>query len=216
MFVELNMQICAYCDVEDIKLTKEHWWPASLHKRIDEANRSYLGEGNLFYLSRINKIILGQPQIKDVCANCNNKTLSELDGYVCNLWDRYFNEIVEAGDNVLFHYDYNMLSRWLLKMCYNSSRIHNSDVMHLRECRQYILGQAPHPDNVIIHLQLVKPSNFTADEREAILDAGLSVKRYEPRLNRVGHFAYPTRAGLGRLIRTYTYNRIYSFYTFSR
>lgn len=73
------MQICAYCDAENVKLTKEHLWPASLHRRIDESNRAYLGQANLFYLARINKIILGEPQIKDVCAKCNSEVLSKVD-----------------------------------------------------------------------------------------------------------------------------------------
>lgn len=195
------MQTCAYCEVDKSKLTKEHLWPACLHKRIDTANRSYIGARNLFYLAKINRIILGEPQIKDVCANCNNRTLSVLDAYICKLWDNYFNRIVEAGYDVTFQYDYNLLSRWLLKMCFNSSRIHKSDLIHLRNCRHYILGAGRHPENVKIHLQLVKPSNFTADEREAMQVAGLPISRYEPRLNRVGHATYGTRAGVGRVIR---------------
>lgn len=196
------MQNCTYCDAENVRLTKEHLWPASLHKRIDEANRAYLGHPNLFYLAKIDKTIVGEPQIKDVCAECNNGVLSELDGYICRLWDTYFSGIVEARDKVHFEYDYDRLSRWLLKMCYNSSRIHNSDAAHLRECRGYILGRAAHPENVVIHLQLAKPSDFTEDEREAVKEIGLKARRYEPRLNRVGHLAYITRAGVGRLIRT--------------
>lgn len=197
----IDMQACAYCDVQNTKLTKEHLWPACLHKRIDKANRSYIGARNLFYLAKNNRVFLGEPQIKDVCANCNNKTLSVLDAYICKLWDTYFNKIVEASDDVTFLYDYNLLSRWLLKMCFNSSRIHDSDRIHLTNCRHYILGTSPHPENVTIHLQLVKPGSFTADEREAIRAAGFPAKRYEPRLNRVGHLTYPTRAGVGRVIR---------------
>lgn len=195
------MRACAYCNAVGIKRTKEHLWPTSLHRRIDEANRVYFGKENLFYLDKICNSLSGEPQIKDVCANCNNAVLSKLDTYICHLWDTYFGRIVETGEHVLFSYDYSSLSRWLLKLCYNSARIHNSDVEHLRKCRDYILGQGTHPDNVLIHLQLANPSDYSIDGLAVAKEIGLNATRHEPRLNRVGHFGYMTRSDVGRLVR---------------
>lgn len=127
--------------------------------------------------------------------------LSELDAYICELWDKYLSIIVEAEEEVLFSSDFNLLSRWLLKMSFNSARIHNSDVEHLRLCRQYILGQDTIPENIVIHLQLAKPSDYTQAELKVVNEIGLKTMRHEPRLNRIGHFGYLTRSGLGRLVR---------------
>ena len=155
----------------------------------------------MFYLDKINKTIPAEPQVRDVCIECNSGVLSQLDSYICQLWDEYFSNIVEQGAEVFFQYNYDLLSRWLIKMCFNSARIHNSDVKHLEKCREYVLGISPHPDNVAIHLQLAKPSNYTPSELQVAKELGLSLTRHEPRLNRVGHFGYKTRTGYGRLVR---------------
>jgi hypothetical protein len=195
------MQACAYCNKTNVKITKEHLFPASLHRRIDEANREFFKQANLFYLSIADKFVVAEPQVKDVCAECNNGVLSKLDAYICELWDKYFHVIVEHGAEIQFEYNYDLLSRWLLKMCYNSSRIHNSDVKHLEKCRDYILGKASHPDHVTIHLQLVYPVEFTQSDFQTAREFGLELSRHEPRLNRVGHLGYMTRTGIGRMVR---------------
>jgi len=195
------MQTCAYCNKTGTKLTKEHLWPASLHRRIDKANHNIFKQGNIFYLSKADKIIVAEPQVKDVCAVCNNGVLSELDAYICQLWDKYFYKIVERGEEVRFEYNYNLLSRWLLKMSYNSARIHNSDVEHLAKCKGYILGKAPQPDHVMTHLQLAYPVDFTSSDLRTVRKLGLELTRREPRLNRVGHLGYLTRTGVRRIIR---------------
>ncbi len=137
------MQTCAYCEKTGIKLTKEHLWPASLHRRIDEANRDFFKQANIFYLSKADKFV----------------------------------------------------------MCYNSARIHNSDIKRLAKCKGYILGKAPHPDHAVIHLQLVYPTDFSPSELQIAKELGLKLTRHEPRLNLVGHFGYMTRTGIGRIIR---------------
>jgi len=195
------MQTCAYCDKTGTKLTKEHLWPASLHRRIDKANQYIFKEPNIFYLSKADKIIVAEPQVKDVCAECNNGVLSELDAYICQLWDKYFYKIVERGEEVRFEYNYNLLSRWLLKMSYNSARIHNSDVEHLAKCKGYILGQAPQPDHVMIHLQLAYPVAFTSCDLRTVRELGLELTQHEPRRNRIGQLSYVTRTGIHRVIR---------------
>jgi hypothetical protein len=102
-------RLCAYCGSEGT-LTREHLWPASLHRRLVEANSQ---SGNLFWLRRINKEIEGEPTLKDVCVACNNGVLSHLDAYICQLFDRYFARIVQRHERVQFRYDYHLLKRSL-------------------------------------------------------------------------------------------------------
>jgi hypothetical protein len=195
------MPVCAYCGKIAAKLTKEHLWPAALHRRINEANQIEFGQPNTFYLDRIKKNLDAEPQVRDVCAICNNRVLSALDGYICELWDRYFKQIVEEDEEIDFCYEYSGLSRWLLKMCYNSARIHNSDIKHLQACCGYILTGNPHRDAVAIHLQLTTPSKLSAEELGFAKELGLKATRWAPRMNRVGHLGYMTRRGIGRLTR---------------
>ena len=192
------MKVCSYCGQTGIKMTKEHLWPTSLHRRLEEQSK----EKHQFYLSKINKYIDSEPQIKDVCASCNNGVLSELDAYICNLWDSYFHRIIERGEYVEFDCDYNLLLRWLLKLCYNSARVHESDSSHLVKCTEYIMGNGICPDNVSMHLQLSHPSYFNKEQRANIMaQQEVTPDRYEPRINRVGHFGYVTRNRMGRLTR---------------
>lgn len=194
------MPVCAFCDRDVPRLTKEHLWPAALHTRISEAN-ALPGDRYQFYLKKIDKTIAGEPQIKDVCATCNNGPLSMLDGYVCQLWDECFHRIVPAGAQIAFRYDYHLLVRWLLKICFNAARMHDSDVRHLRACREYILKGDRHPDHVVAHVQLTVPSPMSADALAFAREHGIMEEEFEPRLNRVGHLGYRTRFGYGRIVR---------------
>ena len=130
---------CAYCDA-DGPLTKEHLWPAALHRRLKEANGHI---EDVFYLTRLERTIPSEPQIKDVCVTCNNGALSVLDDYICHLFVKYFVRVLELGDKVVFKYDYHQLTRWLLKMSFNSARISDSaDVFAFTPLKQYILGDS--------------------------------------------------------------------------
>jgi len=63
-----------------------------------------------------------QHVIKDVCSKCNNEPLSELDSYAKSLHQRYFNKDYQSIKNGIFEYDFEKLSKWLLKVSYNSAR----------------------------------------------------------------------------------------------
>jgi hypothetical protein len=105
-------------------MTREHLWPASLHRRLIEANGQVTK--NVFWLARLQREIPNEPQIKDVCAECNNVILSKLDAYICSLFDSTLAHVPRRNDRVCLAYDYHLLKRWLLKMSFNSARIHNS------------------------------------------------------------------------------------------
>ncbi len=78
------------------------------------------------WLRGLNKELKSEPTIKDVCDTCNNVTLGRLDDYVCNLFDTQFIDIPQRGNSVTFRYEYHSLKRWLLKISFNSARLHES------------------------------------------------------------------------------------------
>ena len=151
---------CAYCGTEDI-LTREHLWPKCLIKRTRHQSEVFLKVAC--------KIIRGEPTIKDVCIQCNNKYLSELDNYICCLFDNYFTNVVRPVDVVNFSFNHNYLSRWLLKTLYNSKRANiPEDAKIFHQYKRYMMhGQIP-PKNLFIFLQLIIPYKIKEKERHLL------------------------------------------------
>ncbi|ROQ48187.1 hypothetical protein [Pseudomonas putida] len=143
------MSSCSYCASVG-KLTKEHIWPKSLITRNPDF---------LTYNKATNSLYKGEAVIKDVCANCNNSTLSKLDSYLTNLYDSHFANIVSAGSGVELPYDYNMLLRALLKISFNSARAHGSDkeIRTHQKLVKFIL-KGTHRGEVMLRLQIVTSS----------------------------------------------------------
>src|SRR5277367_1688101 len=113
---------CAYCG-SDRSLTREHLWPDGLHRRLAEmAVEDNVG----FWVAKIGKEIQSEPTVRDVCAACNNGDLSKLVTYICKLFDTHFIHLLERYEKVMFEFDYHLLKRWLLKICFNSARINAS------------------------------------------------------------------------------------------
>jgi hypothetical protein len=155
-------QFRAYCK-RPASLTKEHLWPAGLHKRLLTLNQEAKG---LFWLARLQREIPSEPQIRDVCEQCNNVTLSELDNYICRLFDTAFSRIAQRNELIEFSYDYHPLKRWLLKMCFNSARIHNSvDRDALEVLVPYILdGRDSIGNSAQLFIQLTYPQAISEQE----------------------------------------------------
>lgn len=199
-------QSCAYCG-DSGRITKEHLWPASLHRRLQAANGN---PGNLFWLRRTNAEFAGEPTVKDVCDRCNNGALSRLDAYICEMFDRYFARILERGETVNFGYDHHRLKRWLLKMCYNSARIHAArDLFVFSPLLPYIRGlDDALGRSVQLYVQLTYPSLIPPERRgePELQDAPL---RWEPADHRVGHFLF--EAGSDRKLMRAVHLRSYSF-----
>lgn len=134
-------------------MTNEHLFSTCLLERtseiIDSAKTARMPE----------KLIGPDLKIKDVCKECNNEKLSELDTYICELYDRHFEHIVEPGEIIDFSYDYDLLSRWLLKTAYNASRAQKpgeaTDV--LQEYTSFMLGEARRPQNLVIYVLMILP-----------------------------------------------------------
>ena len=196
------MAACAYCGKLARNLTREHLLSASLHRNLRQQQSQVFGSDQIYYIARCERVIDAEPTVRDVCSDCNNGPLSILDSYICELWDLHFRRIVEPDELVLFSYDYDLLTRWLLKVSYNSARVHASDTVHLDTCRSYILEGGAVPDHVRVHLQLISPSPLIGSEIQIAAKIGYPLDRLEPSQIRIGHLGYPTPNGYGRLIRT--------------
>jgi len=141
---------CAFC-AKERTLTKEHIWPAGFLRRTNYGTR---------YSARSKRTFGGDLTIKDVCADCNNGPLSRLDGYACELYDRYFHAMPRRGGVVTFEYDFGQLTQWLLKTAFNSARSNSDkDADLLRLYAPIILTEHPClPAFVGFFITLVGPS----------------------------------------------------------
>jgi len=127
------MKTCSYCN-STAPLTKEHIWPSNLIKKYEEKLASYN--------KKIDKLVYSDPVIKDVCANCNNVLLSPLDAYLSNLYDLWLYKSLNPGESTRIEFDFELLSRALLKISYNSARaIANDEIKKAHEkFKNYILN----------------------------------------------------------------------------
>jgi hypothetical protein len=200
--------ICSYCQ-QQATFTKEHLWPAALHKRLFVANQQ---TSNTFWLARLQREIPAEPQIRDVCAHCNNVVLSELDSYICALFDKTFVRILKRHEKVQFDYNYHLLKRWLLKMSYNSARIHNSvDRKALETLRPYILGTGDHLGrSAQLFVQLTYPEEVNKRELDSACESNETLV-FQPSMNRVGHMLFRAH-GIGQKLLRTVHLRSYSFF----
>jgi hypothetical protein len=204
----VSARTCAYCGSSG-ELTREHLWPASLHTRLMAANNA---PQNLFWLRRIGAEIEGEPKLRDVCRSCNNGPLSQLDSYICTLFDRFFARIVKRYETIQFQYDYHSLARWLLKMSFNSARIHSSiDLIAYPPLLDYICGRSVSGSrSVQVFLQLSYPGLIPLERMAAPELQGAPVS-WEPQDNRVGLMHFEVR-GVGRKVLRAIHLRSYSFF----
>ena len=142
------MKRCAYCG-QVASLTAEHIWPSCLVRKFDDSPITYTQRKNSFYV--------GDPVIKDVCANCNNVKLSPLDSYMCALYEEHFSRILAPGENASIRFQYDKLLRGLLKISYNSARAHSGDTTAAKALEgfsAYLLG-GEHKPAISLRLQVV-------------------------------------------------------------
>ncbi|WP_323018432.1 hypothetical protein [Castellaniella sp.] len=144
------MSYCVYCE-QLTKPTREHVFPSFLNKRADRQG--------LYYSAAAEKYVEGAPVVRDVCDACNNETLSRLDDYASDLFDRYFVHVIVKP--VLFQCDPNRLSRWLLKVMFNGQRAFGGVEKSFLPYRPYILGKDPYPPRkVFLFGGVMVPSKF--------------------------------------------------------
>jgi hypothetical protein len=165
---------CAYCGSEANRLTREHIWPKCIIERCRYGAR---------YSERAQKVFAGDLIVSDVCEKCNNGVLSELDANGCRYYDRYFHSFAEADTLVEFEYDYCSLTRWLLKLSYNSARAtarpNKRDADILAQFAPVILGADDRPPDVAVWLDLVSPAYYSS------VQGGGGVDRFPPASTRL-------------------------------
>jgi hypothetical protein len=150
--------------------TREHIIPSWY---IESAGRNTL---ETFNARNPVKQTRGEPQIKDVCERCNNVILGALDQFGKAMYDAFCCKPVFCGDSLEFATELPLLQRWLLKLCYNSGRSHNSDVTILREYRQFMLGQSPCPGDIRVYANVVAPTDFSTQPPSAARRDGDGVR----------------------------------------
>jgi hypothetical protein len=158
------MKTCAYCGGSGT-MRKEHLMPACLLKRTADYELQ-------FHKPAPKRFVDGEITIRDVCRTCNNELLSPLDVYLCKLYDAYFVRIVREKESIHFTYDYDLLTRWLLKTSYNYARANKApDTPQLAAFRDYMLHGQPAPQYVGVLAQLIIPSYEAVPENNEVAGA---------------------------------------------
>ena len=190
---------CAYCRTLKSKLTREHIWPSCIVDRVPTYEARYS--------ERADKVFGGDLTIADVCADCNNGPLADLDAYICRLYDRWFVQFPERGQWLDFDYDWSQLGRWLLKISYNSARACGSDDGVLARFADTILGRDSRPPDLAIWLDLAEPT-YLVDARES----GVVVaKRIPPAMTRVCRIQIPDAEIQNYTVRLVAINAFYFY-----
>lgn len=96
--------------------------------------------------------------MNDVCSLCNRDRLGPLDAYFCHLYDIYFKEVRDFGTSLNFSYEYERLTRVLLKIAYNSARSAGSPLEPFESVKRYIIGLDQRPGQVAVFVEVVSPS----------------------------------------------------------
>jgi hypothetical protein len=181
------MGICAYCG-NDRPLTKEHLYPRWLY--------DVTPDHDIQILAKHSKVVSAQLQIKDVCGECNGGVLSALDSYAKSLYVESFSKFVRQGETRQLAYDYDLLARWLLKMCYNVARASaTSDVEILQSTVPYILRGGTKPPGLQIIVRLIIPTQLTPEQFAKADQASLWEGMIPPNYDRVSRVDSPTMEG---------------------
>lgn len=191
------MPTCAYCKF-DTPPTREHIIPAFIYA----LGRS--GNGFTGWNLSAEKMLKSEQVIKDVCAACNNGPLSDLDAYAKNfLGNAGLLEDNFPDTELVLHYDYQRLLRWLLKVSFNSARAHGSHGPLFDRFCTFIREGEPSPERhqVSLVVQLLGPKLVGAAER-AKMDPSIRVEpdgKWNPFSFRNGWAPQLDEAGLYRL-----------------
>lgn len=152
------MRICAYCG-SDKESTKEHIIPAFLYRHLKNHG------GHEGWNERAGKILRNEAQIKDTCANCNNRLLGNLDAHASKMLQ---NSGVFTpnflSDFATLEYDYSLLERWLLKVSFNSARACNNAPNIFQKHVPYMLGKQKRSQDIFVFAGIHKPVKLTEQQ----------------------------------------------------
>lgn len=169
------MKQCAYCGkqlVKNIK-TKEHVIPHGLIELFPEQNITFTDE-------RAYKDNQGQ-SISDVCKDCNGGYLSRLDQYGISLIKKYFMKKYRVDEKLKLEFDFNKLSRWLLKIAFNHERVAKHSTTWFRKNIKYIKGEEEKCSKISIYAGLHVDMNPMTEENGLYLplSIGDNLKFYD-------------------------------------
>jgi len=132
--------VCSYCEGSN-RITGEHLIPQGLLDLFAEC------EYNVHMMNADNeedklKVFKGdRVVINDVCDRCNNNDLSTLDSYGISLINEHFLRDYTKDDEVSVELDYDLFSRWILKLVYNNTRAFKQEYSDwFRNKKKYILS----------------------------------------------------------------------------
>ena len=202
------MSKCIYCERNNL-LTNEHVLPRWLYQYTQNQNIQLLQASP-------DKFLKVQQTIKDVCQQCNNGVLSELDTYAKGRYENFFSNYVFKDQTVTFEYEYDLLARWLLKVSFNSARANGGDHESFLEYREYILTGENRPTRMTIFLQLITPYIFSEKDKRKVKDESLKALGYlPPNFTRISRLDETVSIGINKdnynLIRMVMLNS-YNFY----
>lgn len=140
---------CAYCDGPG-PFTRDHVWPEGFLSRT--------GRTAAHFSHQSGRAHGADYVVADVCSRCNNGVLSELDTYFCALYDEFFAEVRGFDSTVTFRFQFDQLSRAILKIAFNSARAGGSDHEYLKQIRAYIVTGHSRPTQLAVFLEIVSPS----------------------------------------------------------
>lgn len=144
------MKKCAYCDKTNNRITSEHVVNKAF---LNKFYRSVIG-----YAKAYDKYTSNYLTSHDVCDVCNNGILSTLDNYFLEFYSKNIPTIQIVKDSsIKIEYDFDKLSKWLLKTLYNSERKHTYGNIpkKLHRFKQYILGADKRTKLFKIYLELI-------------------------------------------------------------
>lgn len=121
-----------------------------------------VGRDAAHYSPKSGKVHGADYMVRDVCGECNNIHLAELDQYFCALYDRNLSVSLGANDATVLSYNYDLLSRALLKIAYNTARSAGSNSAPFQRLLPYVLHGGSCPPGLALIAELVSPT-FIAD-----------------------------------------------------
>ncbi len=136
---------CAYCDFEG-KMSREHIIPKGF---IEHMN---FKQPTVWFDKAPTRVINAELTVKDVCPCCNNGELSKLDSYALNLILKYNEQLSIVTKKIYFKYNYNLLIRWLMKICYNSARANDAkyDINQYEKNVDFIMDRGKTESNISV------------------------------------------------------------------
>jgi hypothetical protein len=184
-------RICAYCGKEG--KSKEHIFPSWLIKKTPEYELKF---------SKIKgQVSPNENVVHDVCEECNNGPLSQLDESCRVLYDSQLSQIVRGP--VKIEYDFTKLTRWLLKVAFNSARKNKADLSSFTSLIPYMLGKdLGLPDRVVFLVEVVKPYEGDWGGEHVVM---------EPHDHRIGNMRFKSKPSF-LFIREGRFVAIDSFY----